>query len=374
MINKNTRIFITGGHATPAIACIEELKKRGFQNLVYISQKKSIIFDKNVSSEYRQITEKIQIPFKSIYAGKISKYFGLSALIWFFRIPIGFIQALWYQITLRPQVILTFGSHIGIPVVFWAWAFHKKIIAHEQTVIIGKANTLIQRLATKVCFSWDQSYLPKSNNSKFILTGNPVRKEILDFSPNFPFKLKSNAPLLFITGGNQGAHIINEFIFKHLEILLEKYNIIHQTGSNTLFNDLEKAKIQEKKFETKPNTYLAEAYFFADTMAQLLHKAEIIISRSGANNITEFLIHQKKCILIPIPNSKGNEQYLNAKLMEGLGLALILEQKKLDEIASFDFISLLTKLLKENITNPDQIKNLSSLHQEAAKNVIDVLA
>ena len=379
----NSRIFITGGHATPAIACIEELRQRGFTDLVYIGQKKSILFDKNNSSEYKLITEKIGLPFKSIIAGKFSTFLNFHSLIWILRLPIGFIQALWWQVTLRPSLVLTFGSHVGVPVVFWAWVFNTPIIAHEQTTSIGRANKFIQNLADRVCLSWPESAIDNSelridnsqfsilnSQSKYILTGNPIRKEILQkLSRNFFEFTNSSKPVLLITGGNQGAHTLNTWIFENLEVLSMKFNIIHQTGSNTLFDDFGKAKEIASDLNSSEIKYIPRDYIFGEEMASAYANSSFVISRAGANTLIELAILHKKSLLIPIPTSSGNEQFLNAKFIADLGLAIVLDQNKLEEV---DLLFCLESLEGLKVRE-EEVEKFAELHLGAERRIVDLV-
>lgn len=379
-------IFITGGHSTPAVACIDELRGRGFHNLIYIGQKKSLLFDKSPSSEYRLITETVKIPFKSILAGKVSLFWHINSLIWLLRLPIGFFQAFWWIITLRPALVLTFGSHVGVPVVFWAWIFRIPVIAHEQTVTIGRANRFIQKFARVICYSWEQAVTsyelrvtgesevgnlatsPKFQ--KYIFTGNPIRKEIFDVNSDELKFSDQNKKAIFITGGNQGAHALNDFLFKNLEEITKYYNVIHQTGSNTIYNDFEKSLEMAKSLNENGIVYIPKNYIFVKEMAEAYHKAFVIISRAGANTVSELLALKKKAILVPIPTTSGNEQFLNAKLLADLGLGIIVNQSEFENI---DIIDLLRKAENLKIKDEKRVEELAATHKNAEKRIVDVV-
>jgi len=379
---KKYLIFITGGHATPAVACINELKKRGYNNLVYIGQKKSLLFDKNVSSEYRLITEKVLIPFKSLITGKISLFWHINSLIWLARLPVGFIQAFWWHITMRPRLVLTFGSHLGLPVVFWAWVFHTPVIAHEQTVTLGRANRIIQRLSTKICYSWQEiltdneekkavkDIKSKVANTRFIYTGNPVRAELFTVKTDEFIFSDTKKKTIFVTGGNQGAHTLNEFIFNNLESITREYNVIHQTGSNSIYNDIGKAQEIASRLNKNSLVYIPMNYIFVEEMAEAYDKAFVVIARGGANTITELLTMKKKGILIPIPTSAGNEQFLNSQMLADLGLGLVLPQSDLDKI---DLLEVLKKVERITITDHKMVDLVSSMHRDAEKRIIDIV-
>ncbi|MFW5719989.1 MAG: UDP-N-acetylglucosamine--N-acetylmuramyl-(pentapeptide) pyrophosphoryl-undecaprenol N-acetylglucosamine transferase [Candidatus Dojkabacteria bacterium] len=363
-------VFITGGHATPATACIAELRKRGYSNLIYIGQKKSILFDKNYSSEYRLVTEKLTIPFHSIIAGKFSRFVSFSSFVWLLRLPVGFLQAFLWHVYYRPSVVLTFGSHVGVPSAFWAWIFKTPVVAHEQTVTFGRANKLIHHFAQTICYSWKAEAFTTQSNAKYVFTGNPVRKEV--FHPttySFAFSDETK-PLLFITGGNQGAHAINEYVFAHLPLLITSYNLIHQTGSNTLYGDFEKAKEYASSINQNGVTYIPKDYLFADEIAEAYAQATFLLSRAGANTLTELLILGKKAVLIPITTSSGNEQFLNAQLLENLGLAVIQKQESLHHS---NILQVLTELGSQAIKH-DQVAQLANMHMQAERKIVDIVA
>lgn len=356
---QNIKILITGGHATPAIACIEELRLRGYENLVYVSQKFSILFDKNPSSEYKLITEQEKLRFIGFHPGKFARYFEFSSIIWWLRIPIGFIETLLILLKEKPKIILTFGSHIGLPFALVAKIFGIKVIAHEQTRSAGFTIKLIQNFADKVCYSWDGT---EEMGDKFYLTGNPLRKSIFE-DHKILHDFNNKKQTIFITGGNQGSHIINDKIFKDLVKLTKYFNIIHQTGSNTLFNDFEKAL----SFENE--SYLPKNYFTGDEFYQALEQADFVISRGGANTLCEIIVKKKKSLIIPIPNSSGNEQELNAKFLEELGLATVIRQSNLEDTNLGQEIQ---KLQSKGI-NAERVEQVANLHKNAPKKIIDLL-
>ncbi len=367
-MHKDSLIMITGGHATPAVACIEELRSRGYANLVYVGQKKSILFDKNTSSEYKLITESVKIPFKCILAGKLSLFFDLPSLIWLLRMPVGFIQAFWWMLTLRPRSVLSFGSHVAVPVAFAAKVCGVPVVAHEQTVTVGRSTKAVQRYATKVCYSWEGT--GHDNDPKFIFTGNPIRKGIFETGGNrFSFD-NNERPVVFITGGNQGAHALNEVIFQQLNQLTGAYNVIHQTGSNTVYNDAAKAAKLSKTINKEGVRYIAVPYVFVQEMAECYHKAFAVITRGGANSVTELLALQKKAIYVPIPTTSGNEQFLNAKLMQDLGLGLVVDQ---DRLADTNLVGKLQEIADLKIKDPERVEKLSDAHRNAEKKIIDIL-
>ncbi|MCX8034838.1 MAG: glycosyltransferase [Candidatus Dojkabacteria bacterium] len=365
------KILVTGGHLTPAQACIEELIAKNYKNIVYVGQKRTILFDKNLSAEYKVITS-LNLKFISIIAGKYSRFLNFHALIWLFRIPIGFIHALLILLSERPKLVLSFGSHVALPIVFWARMLSIPVVTHEQTVTIGLSNKIIQFFADKVCYSWENNEY-NVDNDKYILTGNPVRKAIRESYNSISSMTKNNDGniTILVTGGNQGAHVINQYICDNIHTLIKKYRIIHLTGSNTIFNDYSKAKQIENIINNKFDQprYFVYDYVSVNDMINFYKKADILITRAGANTVAEIIILRKKALVIPIKTTSGNEQFLNAKLLEKLGLGHTINQ---DDLYRVNLDKLIVDLLKTSIEEKE-IESISKLHLNAHKNIVKLV-
>lgn len=330
--NFSSKIVITGGHLTPAIASLNELKKRGYNKIFWIGVKKNQARNNKKTAEFLTIVKE-GIPFFSLTTGKLIRnwefstfFYGLKQL---FLIPYGFVNALILIIKIRPVIVISFGGFLALPVVFWAKVFRIKIVTHEQTQILGLANKLIAKLAHKVLISWKSSekFFPKS---KTVFTGNPIRREILySKSSTLTRDFDKSRPILFVMGGNQGSHHINDKIFEILPKLLEDFNVIHQTGNSEATGDYTKAlKIKESLNTYISLRYHVKDYIGSDEIGEALNSATIIVCRAGANTITELLATGKLSIIIPLPKSSYNEQVKNALLMESTGLGYYLPQKE----------------------------------------------
>jgi len=209
----------------------------------------------------------------------------------------------------------------------------------------GRANIISSYFAKKVLISRESSF-KFFNKSKTELVGNPLNIEIfkyLDLERNK--RIKS----ILVTGGSRGSTWINDEVFPLLPQLLEKYFILHQTGEKNL--DKFKSVVSEN--------YLSFGHVTSKEMIEVISKSDLIISRAGANTVSELIALKKPSILIPIPWSFNNEQQKNAEYMQGLGLARILPQKDLtaqkllSEIDAIveDYPAILKRT--ENITSPD---------------------
>jgi len=317
------KIIICGGHHNSALVVAEELIKRSDQ-VFWFGHKYSMIGDKNPSAEYLEVTRK-EIPFIEIKAGKFQRKFRFWQNI--FRIPVGFWQSLKALRRIKPDLILSFGGYLALPVAIVGYLLGIPIVTHEQTTVSGIANRLIAKVAKKIFITFESSakYYPRE---KVVFTGLPVRKEIFGKREKLFF---NDQRTIYITGGKQGAHFINEAVFKVLPQLMEKFNIIHQCGSASQFNDYEKALKIKSGLGDKQKNYLVKEYFFPEEIGSVFNSADFLVSRAGAHTVYELMVLNKPAILIPIPWSNRNEQEENAKMLVSFGLAKILSQKDLEQ-------------------------------------------
>ena len=160
----------------------------------------------------RQILEKEMMPYFSINAGKWRRYFSGKNFFDWFNVLIGFFQSLKIIIKTKPDLILTAGSFVGVPVVLAGWLLRRKIIVHQQDLKAGFANRLMAPFASKITVSFDYSlkFFPAR---KTVLTGNPVRRQVIGGQKQRAkefFGLEDNLATLLVMGGSQGAAEINK--------------------------------------------------------------------------------------------------------------------------------------------------------------------
>lgn len=333
------RLVFTGGHHTSALAVAKELKNKDWQ-IIWFGHRHSMWGDTSDSAEYKDVTA-ADIKFYDLQAGKFYRTYNPLKLL---RIPWGFIQAFIWLLKLKPAGIVSFGGYLAVPTVITGWLLGIKAITHEQTVVSGWANKLIAQFATKIAVTWPSS-LKHYPSSKTVLTGLPLRQEIIDLKNTKTPKSKNSKPVLFITGGKQGSHIINKTIFDSLSELTQKYHVIHQTGSSTIHNDLEQAqKINNPNYE-----YFA---YSSELQISSLARADIVISRAGAHSIYELGILGKKCVLVPIPWVSHHEQDENAKFLQEAGLAIILSENNLSSKTLMTCLDSASKLSGKTLDLP----------------------
>ncbi len=352
------KILITGAHFTPAQAIVEELQKLEKVEIIYVGRKYTLEGDKALSAE-SQIMPTMGVKFIPIVTGRLRRYLSLGTIISLFKLPIGFIQGFWIVLTQRPDVVVSFGGYVAVPVVISAWLLNIPVLIHEQTLVTGLANSISALFATKIAVTINQEYnFPKQ---KVILTGNPIRKEIL----NVQKASKRKLPIILITGGNQGSHFINDLISQILDQLTQKYYLVHQTGDSK-FQDFE--KLTERKSQIKnPENYRLEKFIAGEEMGKIMKSADLVVSRAGANTLLELAYLGTPTLIIPISYLYKNEQLVNAKYFTKAGLGEYLNQEGLSASKLLDQINEMLRKKEQYRKSAQGAKNVVIL--DAAKKI-----
>lgn len=357
------KIAITGGHLSPALAVIDELKKNSGIGIIFLGRAMATEGDKSPSAESIVIPN-LEVKFYAINVGRLQRRFSWHTIPSLTRIPLGFIQSMAILSRERPDVTLSFGSYVAFPAVLASWVLGIPVITHEQTIKGGLANKLITTFAKKIALSWPQSleHFPKE---KSVVVGNPIRRKILNVK-----KTRTSLPVVFITGGNQGAHVINEAVSDILPELLEKYELVHQTGGNEVFKDYERLKASVSLLPKRlQNRYKAAKWFNTDELVKIFSRCDLIVGRAGANTVSEVAALGFPAIFIPIPWAAGDEQTKNAKILEDIGSAIILPQERLTSkrlLNSIDHVIKNYKIFKSHAKKAKKI-----ISPSAAANLVE---
>lgn len=317
MPDFSPRLIITGGHHTSALQVALRLRDLGWHP-IWFGHRHSMWGDTVDSSEYREVIAS-GFEFFDLKAGKI--YHTLHPLK-LARLPLGFIQAFVLLRRLKPQGIVSFGGYLAAPTVVVGWFLGIPSLTHEQTVVIGWANRLISHFATRIAVSWPQS-LSLFPPPKTVLTGLPLRPQIANYFSHKPQSPHSKLTV-YITGGKQGAHALNQAIFAALPRLLHFCRLIHQTGVTRLNSDFTKAQTAARKY----SHYQAFGYDSALALSSL-QQADVVVGRSGAHTAYELAVLGKPCVLVPLPNSSHSEQDLHAAILQKNHQAIVLTQANL---------------------------------------------
>ncbi len=340
------RIVLTGGgtagHVTPNIALLPRLKELGY-DIHYIGSYEGI---------EKKLIEAYGIPYYGISSGKLRRYFDVKNISDPFKVLKGYGQARKLLKKLKPDVVFSKGGFVSVPVVLAAK--HRRIpaIIHESDITPGLANKLAIPNAYKVCCNFPETlkYLPAD---KAVLTGSPIRSELLSGNPKKALKychLAEGKPVVLVVGGSSGSQFINEIVRSLLPELLKTYQIIHLCGKGNLDSSLQ------------DTAGYAQFEYANQELSDMFALADVVISRAGANAICELLALHKPNILIPLSsNASRGDQILNARSFEQQGFSVVIEEEHLSNVVLLDAVQNLYKNRGQYITAMGKSKQMNSI-------------
>jgi len=327
----------TGGSVTPLLAMADELASRYPKEL-------SMLWIGTTQGVERTMIANYPFEYRSILSAKWRRYFSIRNITDLFSLLISFFQSLVILCCFRPQLIITAGSFISVPVVFAAWLLKIPILVHQQDIRPGLANKLMAPCAKIITVSFEKSLLDYKKKS--IWVGNPVRKEFKDYETTN--QAKNDLPVILVLGGGTGSESINNLVIDSLSELTKIAKVVHITG----------------KHDTKPllNREKLANYYFYDLlgtahMARSMSEADLVITRAGLGTLSELSFLSKPAIVIPIPKSHQED---NAKYFKDCGAALVLDQTNLDA-------KQFTKAISDFLANNDLMLKMSAAMKQAMK-------
>jgi UDP-N-acetylglucosamine--N-acetylmuramyl-(pentapeptide) pyrophosphoryl-undecaprenol N-acetylglucosamine transferase len=280
----------------------------------------------------------------------------------------GLIQCFFLIRQFKPDLLFSTGGFVSIPPVIAAKFAGVKVIIHEQTIDAGLANKIAAKFADRICITFTESgkYFPAAKTE---LTGIPLRKEIFSgtresAASRFGFDLK--LPVLFFYGGGLGCRLLNDTGIEILPSLLEKCNVIFQTGRSDGNRDYLKMKEFHENLPSDKKQRMKLFDFINDEIGDILAVTDLAVARSGAGTVCEFMSLKIPAIFIPLAIATNNEQYRNAMTLKSVGCAVIIEEKELNHDTLLSGIESIisTEKIKEmkmnfsGMTNPDGKNNL----------------
>ncbi|KOV56855.1 UDP-diphospho-muramoylpentapeptide beta-N-acetylglucosaminyltransferase [Streptomyces sp. MMG1121] len=320
----------TGGHTYPALTAIRTTSAR----LARLGIGLDVLWVGTATGLEARVTEREGIPFRTVATGKIRrssnplKLASPANIKDMGRVPLGAAQARAIISAFRPDVVLSTGGYVAVPVGLAAKFCRRPLVIHEQTVRLGLANRALARAATRVAVSSESTLplLPDAVRGSAVVTGNPVRPEILTGKLNKAISalgltgFDHALPTVYVTGGAQGSVQINTVVRALLPWLLTEANVIHQCGAASI----EEARHYAAQLpgDIRPRYLVTD--FVGPELPDVVALADIVISRSGAGTIAELTALGKPSVLIPLATSAGNEQEHNALHLQEAGATVAL--------------------------------------------------
>lgn len=313
----------TGGHFYPVIAVVERVNQIIDKEhiigaeLYYVSNDP---YDKAMLAENGLLYEEVK-------TGKMRTYFSVKNFFDVFKIFWGVINALYKLFTIYPDVVFGKGGYASFPTIFAARILRIPVVIHESDSFPGRVNRWAGRFAKRVATSFPEAaeFFPKEHTA---CTGQPILAEVEQPSPRKEaleyFKLENDVPVIVIMGGSQGAELINNTILGALPNLVEKYQIIHQTGINNFKSISGQADVILSQNKHKVR-YIPMPYLNQLTKKMAAGAASLVISRAGST-LFEIASWGIPSIIVPITVSNGNHQRKNAFNYARAGACSVIEE------------------------------------------------
>ncbi len=317
----------TGGHLFPGIAVAEEFLTRDPAN--------QVLFVGSSQGIEARVIPRLGYPLELISASGVKGKGSLAKLAGGGRLLYGYAQSRRLLRQYRPDLVMGVGGYASLPMVLAARGMGIPRFVHEQNALPGLSNRVLAKVATRVFISLEESarFFPAG---KTVLTGNPLRRQILDAlaagresggqgAAHLPEQFN-----LFIFGGSQGAHALNVALPRAVGQLeasaRARLQITHQTG--------------EKDYDEVCGAYrragiAADVQPFIEDMATQYRRADLIVCRAGATTIAEVSALGRACLFIPFPYATDDHQRKNAEALLKKGACeLLLEQEMRDTTLS----------------------------------------
>ncbi|MDD4636882.1 MAG: undecaprenyldiphospho-muramoylpentapeptide beta-N-acetylglucosaminyltransferase [Bacteroidales bacterium] len=360
-MKKGIRIIVsgggTGGHIFPAIAIANAFKARYPDSEIrFVGALGRMEMEKVPAAGY----EIIGLPVQGFDRSNLLK--NVPVL---FNLMISLFKARRIVRSFHPDVAVGVGGYASGPLMKAASSHKVPILIQEQNSFPGITNKILASKASTICVAYPgmEKYFPAN---RIVLTGNPVRKELLASEQNKmlayeTFGLNPSKKTILIMGGSLGARTINKSVLARLkQIDSEEVQILWQTGKYYF------EKAQQKSLFCKSQNLKVMSFIARMDLAYLV--ADLVISRAGASSISELCLLGKPTILVPSPNVAEDHQTKNAMALVNNDAALLVKDAEAEET--------LIDLAYQIINDDKQLNKLHSniirlAEKDSAERIVD---
>lgn len=316
----------TAGHINPGLAIANKIKEE---------QKGSkIIFIGTTRGLENDLVPRAGYELKTIDAYGLSKKLSMENLKKLYKTYKGLGQAKKILEEFKPDIVIGTGGYICGAVITSAHKLGIPTMLHESNAFPGKAVKMLAKNVDTILVSFKETKERISNANKIVCTGTPVKIQKKAYSLEEKDRilkecgLTSNKPVVLVYGGSQGAQKINEALLEIIENKLNKeYQVIWATGPKQY--DIIKSSLEDKTINiNKVENMKIMSYIY--NMEEIMNVSDLIVARSGAMTITEISNLAKASILVPLPNVSNDHQMYNAKVLENVEAAKIIQNDLLN--------------------------------------------
>lgn len=341
----------TAGHVNPALA-IAGMIRESYKDAVieYVGTKKGLETRLVPREGYKLHTVKVRGFSRSLSLTNIDAAVKAVTSVW---------EAKKIIKEFRPDIVIGTGGYVCWPVLKAAAKMGIPTAVHEQNVVVGLTVKMLTKYVDKVMISFESSRKFFDCPEKVVLTGNPIKSEMLRTSreqARAAIGYDEKTPMILSYGGSLGAMMINRNVLEVIESFSEKNDVyhIHATGRGE-WQEIKELLLargydDHGDYVTKGKVTVREYIF---DMPTLLAASDIVISRAGAMTMSELAAMEKAAIIIPSPNVTNNQQYKNASVFEKAGGAILIQEKDLTS-------EKLKNELEALIKNPEKLESLKA--------------
>ena len=343
----------TGGHIYPAIAIANELRRRHSDaEFLFVGAKDRMEMEKVPQAGYK---------IEGLWISGIQRKLSLKNLMFPFKLISSIMKAKAIVRRFKPDAAVGTGGYASAPLLRVASTKKVPCLIQEQNSYAGITNKWLKNKVQKICVAYDgmEAFFP---SEKLVLTGNPVREDLLDISNKRTealsfFNLEAHKKTLLVLGGSLGARNVNMLVDSSLKFLnSEGVQLIWQCG-----------KFYEEEYKDRTKG-LVQVHAFLNRMDLAYAAADIIISRAGALSVSELCLVGKPVIFIPSPNVAEDHQTKNARAISEKDAAILLKESE----ASEKFEALFSQLLHSEEKQRTLSANIARLAKpNATREIVD---
>lgn len=302
----------TAGHINPALALAEVLVDRGVD----------VRFAGTPNGREADLVPAAGIPFTPFEASGFNRNHPTSIVKAVYLMEKGSIAAgRWFD-EIKPDVVVGFGGYVSLAIGRAAEKRGIPVVIHEQNSVMGMANKNLAKRASVVCLTYGHAASAVADQSKVVVTGNPVRRSVFRATREegrAAFGVPDDALMLLVTGGSLGARHLNQAVCALKDDLLgvSGLHIVHVTGPKEL------ESVEEALALTPDEAKRWKVFGYTDQMGQAMAAADAIVSRAGASSLAEISARALPALLVPFPYATEDHQTTNARASVDAGCAFM---------------------------------------------------